>query len=309
MPSFPRCVLTQNTPRRVASQASRSLTLVVLAAVAGLAIPLTAAAQKPTNLNTFESRFYQVHTSLDRQKVKPIAHRMDVIFHHYRERFSNFDRRSHQPISLYLFRTRDQYRRFLKKRDVEASGSGGLFFVLPRHQLRGLATWVSGRPQQRIAEVLQHEGFHQFVYFFIGPNIPQWVNEGLAQYFEDARIRGENIKLGDPNPRRVRFLEQAYRQNKLMPMEKILTLSMKQWNRRLNKSPLASKRIYAQSWSMVYFLIHGRDGRYRDAFRDYLHQLAAGKSSEQAARAAFEVDTFRPMSRQWLSFLKRRFFN
>jgi hypothetical protein len=260
------------------------------------------------NLNTFQSRFYTVHTNLDRDEVKPIAHRMDVIFHHYRQRFNKFERRSRQTADLYLLRTRRQYVKFMGEYGVNAQNSGGMFFKLPNHGVHGLATWVQSRQQQRLVTVLQHEGFHQFAFHFIGQHIPIWVNEGLAQYFEDARIQGREMELGRVSKKRVRHLEQAYRQEKLLGLSKVLGLSMRQWNRILSASPRSSQRLYAQAWSMVYFLIHGENGKYREPFRRYLHLLAAGKTSRQAAEEAFQVETFQPMQRKWLRFLEYRLF-
>jgi len=269
----------------------------------------TAAGQEAEQLNTLKSRFYTVHTPLSRSAVKPWARQMDVIFHHFRKRFSQFEKRGDRPISLYLFRTRQQYLQFMNQYDgVNAKSTGGMFFVLPKYRVRGLATWIQGRPKKRIREVLKHEGFHQFVFNYIGHNIPQWVNEGLAQYFQDARINGRKIKLGLVSKRRLRVLRQAYRQDALLPLNRVVKMSMKKWNALLNSNGSTATRMYAQSWSMVYFLIHAQDGRYREPFRRYLHELAKGRSKRQAAKAAFKVNDFGPMDRQWRRYLENHLF-
>jgi hypothetical protein len=281
--------------------------LAMVTVMAGLAAAKPRAAE---GLNTFKSRYYTVHTSLGREAVKPYAHQMDVIYWHFKQRFSNFEFKDHfQSNTVYLFRTRDEYNKFMKQFDVDASNTGGMFFYISKRNVKGLATWVKGRPDERIAAVLQHEGFHQFAFTHIGRNLPRWVNEGLAQYFEDAQINGRRFKVGKPNPRRVRFLEQAARQEKLLPLKRVLNMSDDKWLKLTESDRHGAARLYAQAWSMVYFLIEGRSGRYQEAFKQYLQIMAEGKSNRQAAEEAFQVDTFEPMARQWRQFLRRRLFN
>jgi hypothetical protein len=292
--------MTSNRQKKHA--AGMLLTAVVLASFSG-------PAWGQSSLRSFESRFYTVRTNLQRHEVKPVAHRMDVIFHHFRKRFENFERHVQSEITVYLFRTRKQYVQFMQQHGVDARNSGGMFFVLPDHGLHGLATWVQNRSQKRLISVLQHEGFHQFAFHHIGRNLPQWVNEGLAQYFEDARIEGERMEMGRINQKRARRLEMAFRQENLMPLGKILSLSMRDWQRIVQESRDASARMYAQAWSMVYFLVHGEGGKYREPFKQYLHLLAKGHTNRQAAEEAFKVESFKPMQRKWLRFIRHRLFD
>jgi len=279
-----------------------------LAAALTLALAVAATATPAAGeLNTFKSRFYTVHTTLSKEDVRPLAHHMDLVFAHYKRRFKNFDRRNTQPQDLYLFRKRGQYVQFIKQHGIPAKNSGGMFFVA--RDARGLATYVQGRQKEQVLEVLQHEGFHQFAWNYIGRRLPQWVNEGLAQYFEDAKIRGGDIELGRADRRRLRVLEQAMRKDRLMPLEKIIKLDNRQWNNVLNSDAEAGTYMYAQAWSMVYFLIHGDNGRYQDAFKQYLHMLADGKANNQAVEKAFDTSSFEAMRRRWLLFMKRRWFD
>jgi hypothetical protein len=275
-----------------------------------LIVLLMVASATPTvhaQLNTFESRFYKVHTPMSPRQVKPLAHHMDVVFAHYKKRFKNFDPRNNKLQPLFMFETRQQYVKFMQQHGFNAKNSGGMFFV--SREIRGLATWATGRSKERVFGVLQHEGFHQFAWNYIGPNLPQWVNEGLAQYFEDAKIQGRHIELGQPDRRRVRRLEKAARDNELMSLQRVITLSNEQWNQVLNSSQSQGSVMYAQAWSMVFFLIHGDGERYQDAFKQYLHILADGKSNKQAVEAAFQTNSFRAMHRRWVNFLKTRLFN
>jgi hypothetical protein len=288
--------------QRLTTTAATALALLMLLTAHG-----TSTAQADSGLTTFTSRYYKVHTTLGRRAVKPYAHHMDLIFAHYRRRFRNFEPRNNEPQPLYLFNTRRQYVKFMAKHGIQAKNSGGMFFI--KRNVRGLATFVEGRPKKRVFTVLQHEGFHQFAWNFIGPNISQWVNEGLAQYFEDATIQGENIALGRPDRKRIKVLQWAAENDRLIPVKKMITISDNEWNAKLNANPRQARVMYAQAWSMVYFLIHGDNGKYQEAFRKYLHLLADGKSQDQAAEASFGTEDLSAMRRRWMAFIKRRWFN
>ena len=64
--------------------------------------------------------------------------------------------------------------------------------------------------------MLQHEGFHQFAFNHIGEALPTWINEGLAQYFEDAIIVGDKMTTGLANARRVEQVKQALEDGRAM---------------------------------------------------------------------------------------------
>ena len=59
---------------------------------------------------------------------------------------------------------------------------------------RILRTRHVSRPE--LWRVLAHEGFHQFIGYELGQQIPIWLNEGMAQYFETCYIIGSDFYVG-----------------------------------------------------------------------------------------------------------------
>ena len=55
---------------------------------------------------------------------------------------------------------------------LKTDEDGNTFYELVTYEHTGL--W----------QVLAHEGFHQFLGYELGREIPVWLNEGMAQYFE-----------------------------------------------------------------------------------------------------------------------------
>jgi hypothetical protein len=251
-------------------------------------------------LQTYDSRHYRVHTNLPREQAAPLGAHMDLTFQGLARRFRGFEQRTPRVLDLYLFATQEDYIRFLGGHGINATGSGGMFFVQPTVQ--GLATWVEGQNPQQLISTLQHEGFHQFAWQYIGHGLPIWVNEGLAQYYEDAILQGRRLEVGMADAQRIGVVKRALERGTTLDLLELVAISGDQWGATLNADPGMSQILYAQSWSLVYYLVHGRNGRYQRAFEGYLHLLARGEDSVAAFRRAFGTTNLDPLERQWREF-------
>ena len=58
--------------------------------------------------------------------------------------------------------------------------------------------------------VLQHEGFHQYIYYcLLKHNPPVWFNEGFAEYFYTAKPAGRRVVFEDSHPKRYGTIKSA----------------------------------------------------------------------------------------------------
>ncbi|MEO0586116.1 MAG: DUF1570 domain-containing protein [Planctomycetota bacterium] len=259
----------------------------------------TAGAQG-VELQSFQSRHYLIHTDLPRDEVVDLGKHMDAVFAEFERRFDGFRNRRRAPMPLYLFATQEGYQAYLAELDINAVNSGGMFFVRP--QAQGLATWVGGKSTTRTQVVLQHEGFHQFAWSYIGRDLPVWINEGLAQYFEDAIFTRSRMRTGLADARRIALVRDAIENDRAIPLEQIVSITSQAWSDTLATDPQRASLLYAQSWSLVYYLIHGRDGRYRSAFQRYLQLVSDGRRSSQAMYQAFGVQSLAGIDEQWRAY-------
>lgn len=271
------------------------------ALLAWLLLPTAIALAQP-ELTAFASRFYTLHTNLDREEAIPYGRHMDAVFAEYQKRFAGFREGAPGAMSLYLFRTQQQYEQFLERHRINAANTGGMFFV--QNRLQGLATFVQGRGVHATFAVLQHEGFHQFAFHHIGPDLPNWVNEGIAQYFEDAVLVGDQMYQGLANARRVAAVKASLAARKIIPFDKLLPMSQDQWHKAVTAGSEEAAQLYDQSWSMVYFLIHGEEGRYRAAFERYLFLVSKGKDGGTAFREAFGAPDTAAFRQRWEEFAR-----
>ncbi|MBX2851887.1 MAG: DUF1570 domain-containing protein [Phycisphaeraceae bacterium] len=257
---------------------------------------------EPTpTLTVYRSKHYRIFTNLSQRETVPFGRHMDALFDQYDKRFRGLGEKSIERMPLYLFNTEQQYNRFLQEHNIDATHSGGMFFVT--HKIEGLATWVDTRSRRKTFEVLQHEGFHQFAWHAIGPSLPVWLNEGLAQYFEHAVLDEDGrMSLGLTSRPRIERVKQAIKQNDTLAISTLMRVTNQQWTGVLRRSPDRANLLYAQSWSLAYFLIHGDNGRHQPALIDYLKRLSRGDRDEDALLMAFGKDGLEPLADDWRRF-------
>ncbi len=87
---------------------------------------------------------------------------------------------SDEPIHVYLFDSSDRFSAFMRLHYPDFP-SRRAFFVESDTRLAVYAHWGD-----RVAEDLRHEVSHGYLHA-VAPNIPLWIDEGLAEYFEVPR--------------------------------------------------------------------------------------------------------------------------
>src|SRR5690606_36593539 len=126
--------------------------------------------------------------------------------------------------------------------------------------------------------------------------------EGIAQYFEDGVLIRGNMTLGLANADRIERVRAAIENGTALPIERILEITPKQWHATLSRDPDEAALLYAQSWSMVYFMLHVDDGRHQAKMTQYLRLVAQGRRSDQAFETVFGVTDLTTMDRNWRAF-------
>lgn len=253
------------------------------------------------DLRRYESQHYAVRTTLRRSEAVPLASHMDRLYAELARRFEGFRTRHAEAMPLYLFRTSDEYTQFMETMGLQATNTAGMFFVNTHG--RGLATWGRGRGVEQTLRVLQHEGFHQFAYRHIGVRLPVWVNEGLAQYFGDGILVKGELVLGLANERRIAVVREAIAEQRTVPFDELLDMDANLWAKTVTAGQAKATLLYAQSWAMVYFLVHGEDEHYRPAFDRYLASLGKGHTSHKAFSDAFGSGATKPFRHRWRTFM------
>jgi hypothetical protein len=184
---------------------------------------LPARASSAAQLRGVRSAHYLIRTDLDAELTGDLARRMDAMYDEYSHRFASFKSTSPAPrLEVYLLQRQEDYLRLTADR---LKNTGGVY--IPRRNL--LAAFLEGQGRDGLRRTLQHEAFHQFAYNELSQNLPIWLNEGLAQMFEEGIWNGRRFQLAQVPPRRLRQLQADVKNHRLLEVKALMGMTPEQW--------------------------------------------------------------------------------
>ena len=194
------------------------------------------------------SSHYQFHSNIAQDLSDDVAGRMDAMYDEYAGLLKDFDApKDAGPLSVYLFATQQEYLEFTRA----PRNSCGIF-VMGRRSRRGyLASFLEIQGRDGLRRTLQHEAFHQFAYFAIGTDIPVWLNEGIAQIFEEAIWTGDQFWLGQVPPRRVWQLQHDLTFRTLLDLKTFTSITPRQWSGVVDRDADKAATYYTQAWALA----------------------------------------------------------
>jgi hypothetical protein len=239
-------------------------------------------------LRAVQSKYYLLHSDLDDALLYDLGTRMDAMYAEYSRRLSDFDlREDRKPLDAYLFAKKSDYTTFTNSRYLHTGG----IFMAGKNQL---AAYLEGQ-RDTLRRTLQHEAFHQFAYKAIGANIPIWLNEGMAQLFEEAIWTGDAFLMNQVPPRRIRQLQSDIENNNLLSFKVLINMSPEKWSDNLAGDPAVGSTQYNQTWAIVHYMAYGDGGKNGARLVTLLKALSKGQEPETAFRDSFggNLETFR----------------
>ena len=165
---------------------------------------------------------------------------------------------SNEPIHIYLFDEEPRFRAFIEARYPDFPRRRA-FFIETDTRLLVYAYWGD-----RVAEDLRHETTHGYLHAMV-PNLPLWLDEGLAEYFEVPR---GHDGMNRPHLRRL-----------------VKRLDEGQWRPELGRLHAMTSSFemtqddYAEAWAWVHFLLHSHPA-HRTLLRSYLDELRREGTAE-----------------------------
>ena len=156
---------------------------------------------------------------------------------------------SDEPIHIHLFRDGETFAAYTQARIPEAPQRRA-FFVETDTRLIVYAHW-----SDHVAEDLRHEVAHGYLHASVG-NLPLWIDEGLAEYFEVPRSQqGLNLP-------HVELLMDLYERDLWKP--DLMTLAS------MEEFTAMQQRHYAEAWAWTHLLLETTPAR-----RNLLHAYLA----------------------------------
>jgi hypothetical protein len=174
-----------------------------------------------------------------------------------------------EPMRVYLFKDKARY---LKEARLPAAWAEGYY-----HSERlACFCYYDARNDKNPTHWFVHEAVHQLMFELIAEpvDLTNWVSEGYACYFGTSKLVNGALKLGQIDPDTYpAWWRDKYVPENFMSLSDLADKIGPALERQRDPNP-----FYLQSWLFVHYLLHGEEGKYRDAFRKFLVQGYQGKS-------------------------------
>lgn len=155
-----------------------------------------------------------------------------------------------QPIKIFLFSDRDRYLNYIQRHYPELPDRRAFFFETG-NELAVIASWGP-----RVGEDLRHEVTHAYLRTAMD-QLPLWLDEGLAEYFEVGTAEGLHLSHLD-------LLLHRIDRGWLPDMQRLETLE---------SSADLSRLDYAESWAWTHWMLQSTVAR-RELFQAHLQRLS-----------------------------------
>ena len=276
--------------------------LVMLAGAVGLATRAGAAGRgwpiRPDgDLLLVQTPHYVLHTDHSPEVAQLIATQQEALFRELYRRMGKI-----KPTKLtgrFKLKVFKGQARYLQELGPSAIGSQGLYM----HHKDLLAAWGPPEYLEVVLETLRHEGTHQFVMHFIGSDIPIWLNEGMAVFYQHSRFQNGRLELGEVPPKRVIRLKEAIEGHKIIHLGRMLRMSNLEWLNAVYVGGSHAGLQYDQAWAMVHFLAFAGNQRYRAPFTQFIYYISRGREPYRAWEQTFGMD-FEGFEDRWKEYVK-----
>ncbi len=125
--------------------------------------------------------------------------------------------------------------------------------------------------------------YHEYTHFMLrnaSEWIPLWLNEGLAEFYQNSDIEEKEVLLGQPSEDDILYL----RQNRLLPLTTLLKVD--QTSPYYHEEQKGSV-FYAESWALTHFIRVTDRQKGTDRLQDYAKRLIKKEDPVIAAQEAF----------------------
>jgi tetratricopeptide (TPR) repeat protein len=125
--------------------------------------------------------------------------------------------------------------------------------------------------------------YHEYTHFLLRKSaewLPLWLNEGLAEFYENTDIHEKDVALGQSDPQNLQLL----RESRLLPLASLFAVDRNSpYYHEENKASI----FYAESWALTHYLAIKdlREGTHH--VNDYMELLAKNVDTATAATSAF----------------------
>jgi Tfp pilus assembly protein PilF len=123
--------------------------------------------------------------------------------------------------------------------------------------------------------------YHEYTHLELGiDGMPLWLNEGLAEFFQNTDIRDKDVMLGQASPDNILYL----RQHRLIPLPVLFQVDA---NSPYYHEEEKGSVFYAESWALTHYLEVTDYNAHTNRIGAYLHLVKQQVDPINAAEQAF----------------------
>jgi tetratricopeptide (TPR) repeat protein len=262
----------------------------------------------PKGMKKRSTKHYQVYTAtaVDAQGGGKLGGQLLELIHKAYSKVFPFKTDKKRVHRVYLLASQQDLSRFAtfvwQKGPVSSTG---LFYGDQGALLLRTGLFAKEGAKQGFSEAgirtLFHEAFHQFIDMH-APDVPDWLNEGLAEYFETARqSSAKKLDIGIPHPSRCRALRRNFGQGSLWKLKDFLKINYDQFHEDSHES-----LNYSEAWSLIHFFLHGpMKKKGRKLLKTYFTILREGRPWEEAHEETFGTIDLIKLEKAWIEYVNR----
>jgi len=265
--------------RRARRLAVRALAALCLLCIVSHAAPAATRTEKATWVGVRSPHYLLVGDTTE-SEIREVAIRFEQFRKAFSQLFPASGLSSSVPTTVVVFKDFDSYKDFRPHYQGRPAEFHSYFQSGLDHNYIAL-------PLAGNRESLYVKLFHESVHLLLDSQarrIPDWLNEGLAQYystFEFDLAANKNV-LGKPVAGNLALL----RKNRLLPLSTLFKID------RASADYNESERngiFNAQSWALVHYLMTANEGRRQLQLLRFIELTAAGAPFERSFRQSFNA--------------------
>ncbi|NYF79545.1 tetratricopeptide repeat protein [Granulicella arctica] len=124
--------------------------------------------------------------------------------------------------------------------------------------------------------------YHEYTHLMMGKAtwVPLWLNEGLAEFYQNTDIHEKEVLLGEPSSDDILYL----RQNRLLPLTTLFSVD---YTSPYYHDEQKGSVFYAESWALTHYIMVTDREKNADRIGDYAKLLVQHEDPVTAAQHAF----------------------
>lgn len=243
---------------------------------------LVLAAARPSSASEqwtqVSSRHFVVLTDTGEREGRHLLDQFERMRWLFKTLFPKIDADPPAPIQVYAVRNKKEFQavepaEYLAKGKLNLAG-----YFLPAPDRDYIMLRLDSEEEHPFATV-----YHEYTHLVLKPAsqwLPIWLNEGLAEFFQNTDIHNKDVVLGQPSRDDILYLQQT----SLIPLPALFRVD--------HNSPYYHEEekgsvFYAEAWAMTHYLEITDRLDHKDRLGTYLNLVAHHEDSAAAAEQAF----------------------